>query len=110
MEYTNISSSQQQTSSQNSVNNSHSILKIMSINVNSIQKNKRRFELNSRLTQHDPDVLFICETKLKESHKDSFKNYSLIRTDRPRGKEGGGTATAIKNHIKFDVPGKNDQT
>lgn len=81
----------------------NTVLKIMAINVNSIQTNKRRLELVLRLQLHDPDIALISETKLKEVHKLSLKNYTIIRTDRPKAKQGSGTAIAIKNHIKHGV-------
>ncbi|CAG5108039.1 Protein of unknown function [Cotesia congregata] len=63
-------------------------LKIMAVNVNSIQANKRRLEQINRIHQHNPDVILLSETKLKKTHKISLKNYTIIRTDRPPGKQG----------------------
>ncbi|XP_044594068.1 uncharacterized protein LOC123271737 [Cotesia glomerata] len=77
-------------------------LKIMAVNVNSIQANKRRLELISRIHQHNPDVILLSETKLKKSHKLTLKNYTIIRTDRTPEKQGGGTAISIRDTIKYE--------
>ena len=43
-----------------------------------------------------PDILLISETKLNYRHKVYYKNYSIIRHDRPNATQGGGTAILIK--------------
>lgn len=62
-EYTNPSQNLQSEYSTNTV------IKIMAINVNSVQANKRKFELGLRLQLHDSDIALISETKLKEAYK-----------------------------------------
>ena len=53
------------------------------------------------------DIVFISEIKLNYRHKVHYKNYSIIRHDRPNATQGGGTAILIKltrNH--FAQPAK----
>ena len=47
------------------------------------------------------DIVLISEIKLNKRHKVHFKNYSIIRHDRPNATQGGGTAILIKNPLKF---------
>lgn len=77
-------------------------LKIISINVNSLIKNQRRAQMMKLLDKNNPDVVLISETKLNKSHVIEFKNYEIIRNDRPHSKQGGGTAILIKRKIKFE--------
>ena len=42
------------------------------------------------------DIVFISEIKLNYRHKVHYKNYSIIRHDRPNATQGGGTAILIK--------------
>ena len=51
-----------------------------------------------------PDILLISETKLNYRHKVHYKNYSIIRHDRPNATQGGGTAILIKNPISNNIP------
>ncbi|XP_076379050.1 uncharacterized protein LOC143259674 [Megalopta genalis] len=76
-------------------------LNIVSVNVSSIITNERRATLTDFLTLHAPDITLLCETKLSPSHKLFFKDYNLIRTDRPNSKQGGGTAILIRNSFKY---------
>ena len=48
------------------------------------------------IKKETPDIVLISETKLNKRHKVHFKNYSMIRRDRPNATQGGGTAILIK--------------
>lgn len=76
-------------------------LKIISINVNSLITNQRRYVMLTLLNKETPDIVLLSETKLNKIHKIHFKNYSLIRQDRPNANQGGGTAILIKKPLKF---------
>lgn len=67
-------------------------LKIYAINVNSIQHNRRRLELQKLLVAKNPDIALISETKLNQNHIIIYKNHNIVRTDRPRSIQGGRTA------------------
>lgn len=75
-------------------------LKILSINVNSIIANQRRASLYQAIKKHNPDIVFISETKLNSSHVITFKDYNIVRNDR-KNKEGGGTAIIIRKNIPY---------
>ena len=49
------------------------------------------------------DIVFISEIKLNYRHKVHYKNYSIIRHDRPNATQGGGTAILIKKPLKFKI-------
>lgn len=76
-------------------------LTIFSINVNSLVHNNRRYNLLHTLNRLRADVALISETKLNNSHKISFQNYTMIRSDRVLSQKGGGTAIFIKDKFKF---------
>lgn len=76
-------------------------LKIIQINVNSLIQISRRFELQQLIKKHNPDIVFLSETKLNAKHKIHFENYKVIRKDRKNAIQGGGTAILIKNNIKY---------
>lgn len=77
-------------------------LKIISLNVNSLVTLQRRHYLNTFLCDNRPDVVLLSETKIKEKHRMSFKNYKFIRTDRTDNK-GGGCAILINEKFKFET-------
>ncbi|XP_015437834.1 PREDICTED: uncharacterized protein LOC107192981 [Dufourea novaeangliae] len=77
-------------------------IKVAAINVNSIISNSRRLDLLKFLQEYSHDALLISETKLNARYKISFKNYHVLRTDRPNAKQGGGTAIIIKRNIPFE--------
>lgn len=79
-----------------------SLLKIISVNVNSIVTNKRRDTLNDLLKTQKPDIVLLGETKLNKNHKMTFTNYSMVRTDRRNAIQGGGTGLLIKNNLQYD--------
>ncbi|XP_033318466.1 uncharacterized protein LOC117216041, partial [Bombus bifarius] len=53
------------------------------------------------INKEAPDMVLISETKLNKRHNVHFKNYSMIRHDRPNASQGEGTAILIKNPIKY---------
>ena len=53
------------------------------------------------IKKETPDIVLISETKLNYINKVQYKNYSIIRHDRPNATQGGGTAILIKNPLKF---------
>lgn len=77
-------------------------LNIIEINVNSLIKLNRRYDLCSFLNKYNPDLVLLNETKLNVRHKITFEDYNLIRNDRVNAKRGGGTAILIKNGIKYN--------
>ena len=84
-------------------NRSHSrLIRLAAINVNSIVANYRRLELIQFLQDFDHDFVFLSETKLNGRYKISFKNYNLVRRDRPNSIQGGGTAILVKKGIAFE--------
>ena len=85
--------------------NSHIIkqIRIAAINVNSLIANHRRFELVHFANEYNHDVIFLSETKLNSSHVVSFKDYNIIRRDRPHAVQGGGTAILIERGLPFEI-------
>lgn len=77
-------------------------LKIICINVNSIIKIDRRYNLNDFLKNNEPDIALLSETKLNKFHKPTFKNYKIIRSDR-ENKKGGGCAILIKEKYNYQT-------
>ena len=73
------------------------LLALLQLNINSIT-NKHE-ELKLLVTELQPDIITIQETKLKKHNKTpQIPTYSAIRTDRANGK-GGGLLTYIKHNI-----------
>ena len=96
-----------QTTTLNSTTHSHAttshpnkkLLTLLQLNINSIT-NKHK-ELKLLVTELQPDIITIQETKLKKHNKTpQIPTYSAIRTDRVNGK-GGGLLTYIKHNITF---------
>ena len=86
---------------QKEISNKHmQKLKIISVNVNSIVANQRRFSLYNLMNKHKPDIVFLSETKLRESHVVNFKDFNIIRDDRKHA-QGGGTAIIMKKNISY---------
>ena len=79
------------------------LLKILSINTNSLVALNKRYNLLQFISKNNIDIALTCETKLNHRHKIQFANYNIIRTDRSPKSKGGGTAIIIKNTIPFDV-------
>lgn len=74
---------------------------IISINVDSIVSNKKRYNLFDLMDNFRPDVILLNETKLNNRHRIEFKNYNIVRNDRENNKGGGGTAILISSKFKF---------
>ena len=55
------------------------------------------------IKKETPDIVLISETKLNYRRKVHYKNYSIIRHDRPNATQGGGTAILIKKPLKFKI-------
>ena len=96
-----------QTTTLNSTTHSHAttshpnkkLLTLLQLNINSIT-NKHE-ELKLLVTELQPDIITIQETKLKKHNKTpQIPTYSAICTDRANGK-GGGLLTYIKHNITF---------
>lgn len=56
---------------------------IYAINVNSLVSTNKQFIMQKFLDEHKPDFVLISETKLNSKHYIKFKNYHLLRNDRP---------------------------
>ena len=93
-----------QTTTLNSTTHSHAttshhnkkLLTLLQLNINSIT-NKHE-ELKLLVTELQPDIITIQETKLKKHNKTpQIPTYSAICTDRANGK-GGGLLTFIKHN------------
>lgn len=89
------------------INNDHLVtfesLKVLAVNVNSIINNRKRYEIQSILDTNRYDILLLSEIKLNPNHSLEFKNYSIIRTDRPNAIQSGGTAILIKKSLSFQT-------
>lgn len=78
-------------------------LKIIHVNVNSLIKISRRYELNNFIKNNNPDIVLLNETKLNNKHKLFFENFKLVRSDRKGNNRGGGTAILVRKEIKFNT-------
>lgn len=76
------------------------MLKIITLNVQSIIGHQRRHNLQQFLALHKPDLLLITETHLVNKHRVHFRNHEMIRTDKHPDKATTGTAILIKDTIK----------
>lgn len=76
-------------------------LSIISINVNSMVSNMRRYNLLHALEKLQIDIALVYETKLKNRHKISLNKFNIIRNDRLTGK-GGATPIIICKKINFE--------
>lgn len=77
------------------------VLNIISLNINSLVSISKQMFLLHFLKKHNPDIMILCETKLNKKRKIKFKDYELVRKDRPNSTLGGGTAILIKKELKF---------
>lgn len=77
-------------------------LKIIELNINSIISHQKRHYLQSFIKSHQPDIMLLCETRLRVNHVVHLKNYSISRNDRC---DAGnvGTAVIIRDNIKHDL-------
>lgn len=74
---------------------------IVQINVNSLVRQNRRYDLQTFLKKYNPDIVLLNETKLNYKHKLCFENYNFLRKDRLAATMGGGTGILIKKGLKF---------
>ena len=65
------------------------------MNVNSLIQNQRRDCLLNFTETHKLGIVLINETKLNPKYKIHFKDFNLIKKDRPNSKLGGGTSILI---------------
>lgn len=72
-------------------------LNILSINVNSIISNKRRYDLQLLLKAINPTICLVQETRLQHRHKTHFDGYHTVRNDQ----DHLGVAILIKDTIQF---------
>lgn len=77
-------------------------LKIIALNVNSLIAIRKRHFLDHFLKENRPDIVLVCETRLKPKFKLSFKNYKIVRSDRPNS-PGGGCAILVRENIEFEI-------
>ncbi|CAG5093147.1 Protein of unknown function [Cotesia congregata] len=91
----------QQQNIEQELTGSNSIIRFSAINVNSLEANKRKLDMEEFVKNNQIDIALISETKLHSEHKLSFNDYNLIRTDRPNAKNGGGTAILINKKLSF---------
>ncbi|GFY56704.1 probable RNA-directed DNA polymerase from transposon X-element [Trichonephila inaurata madagascariensis] len=75
-------------------------LKIVSWNADSIINKVNEFEIF--ISEHDPDIIALQETKLRPCHSLNLPNYKTYRTDRLTHR-GGGTAILIKRSIPHHI-------
>lgn len=76
-------------------------LNIIEINVNSLIRLSRRYDLSVFIEKQNPDIVLLNETKLNSRHKICFNDYTFIRKDRLNATRGGGTAILMKNGTKY---------
>ena len=73
-------------------------LHVLQLNFNSLKSTTKVAELNLLITNHNPDVIIGCETKLDNTHA----TYSIFPADytvfrRDRNKHGGGVLITIRS-------------
>lgn len=77
-------------------------LSIYEINTNSIISHQKRQYLNSFIKEHNPDVMLLNETHLKNTHNVNITNYDFIRNDRSSTLDVG-TGIIIKSVIHYEI-------
>lgn len=78
-------------------------LKIAAINVNLIIANYRRYELVMFTKQHKHDTILLSETKVNHKYKLMTNIYDVVRSDRPKSTQSGGTVIVIKKGIQYRI-------
>lgn len=61
----------------------------------------KRIELELFASQHEIDVILLCETFLSTNNEFSLRNFNIYRND--RATHGGGVAIAIKTTIQHKI-------
>lgn len=82
--------------------NKNNQLTIMELNIISLVSISKRKQFQIFLNEENPDIILLCETKVKINHKLTFSGYNIIRNDRQENM-GGGTAILIKSCISYTV-------
>lgn len=75
------------------------ILRLVSLNVNSIVRSDRKLLLNNFLTNNRADIFLLQETKLSEGYSFQFNGYNFFKMDNRLG--SGGVAILIKSQFKI---------
>lgn len=78
------------------------LIRVAAFNVNSTVADHRRLEFLQLLREQNHEVIYLSETKLNNKHKITFKDYNLIRNDRPNSTQGGGTVILISKRIPLE--------
>lgn len=78
-------------------------LNIIAINVNSLINLGKRVDLELFITKHITDIALVSETKFKQIHKLKISGYDIIRNDRSKRQNGGGTAIIIRKEIEYEI-------
>lgn len=73
-------------------------IKYMFWNAQGINSFSKKIQLEQIIKAKYIDVLFLCETFLKEEQRFSLSGYKIYRCDRPT--HGGGVAIAVRNYLK----------
>lgn len=47
------------------------------------------------LNKKAPEMVLLCETKLKDNHRIFYKEYEIVQNNRSKLARGGGTAILI---------------
>ena len=90
-------------------NRGKKMLKGMIINCNGLKSNNKQAVFRAALDQHDPDIVFGCESKIDQgisTYSIFPENFSVYRKD--RDSNGGGVFIATKDTlISADLPDTN---
>lgn len=76
-------------------------LKIVAINVNSLIKLQRRYDLEQFIVRNNLDITLISEKKLNFKHKFYIDGYNIIQNDRTNAQRSGGPAIILNKNIQF---------
>lgn len=79
-----------------STNNNNNDMKFIVLNVGSLISRAKKVALADFLSENQPDVAFICETRLTENSRLSLQNYGILRSNKLQG-----TAIIYKNKYKL---------
>lgn len=74
-------------------------IKIIALNVNSLNRCVRRRMFIDFISENDADIYLLSETKFGHNNNFSLNGYKIFRNDRKIG--AGGVAIVFKNQFKF---------
>jgi exonuclease III len=94
----------------NNIKEKAKLVKIISMKVNSIVANQRRYNFLKLLEKENPDMVLLTETKVNMKYKIEFKKYNIIRNNRLNTINTRGTAILIKDNIKFKKISNNNRS